>query len=98
MRRLCYCTVVVALQAKIQEHLEDNAEIEQGLVLSIYFVSYCQLHITVDTENPQRLNDKIDQDEEENILNEEAAQEYRVSDQTKGTILRNRAVFARFRY
>ncbi len=75
VRRLCYGSVVVALQTKIEQHMEYNTKVEQRLVLSVFLVTYGQLHITVDTENPYWFYDNIDQYQEKNILNKETAQE-----------------------
>lgn len=83
MRGLRHTAVIIALQSEIKQYLENNTEIQQGLVLSVSFISDRQLDIPVNSEDPQGFHDQVDQDQEENILYKKTAQEYRISGKPK---------------
>jgi hypothetical protein len=59
--------VVEICNPEIQEDIEQERKIEQGNVISIYFSSDCDLHVPVNTQYPERLDQQVQGKDQEEI-------------------------------
>ena len=56
--------------AKVEEDIKKVGEVEDGLVNAVGSIAEQVLHLAVDAENPKRLHQQIEKQQEDDIFNE----------------------------
>jgi len=59
---LRYVAVVVVGDAQIEQNIENEREIEQRKIKSVLLSAHNVLHSAVDSENPERLDQQVQED------------------------------------
>ena len=70
LRVLCDGTAVEVGDAEVEQDVEEVGEVEQRLIGAVGGVAEDVLHLTVDAENPERLHQKVEKQQEDDILDE----------------------------
>ena len=70
LRVLCDGTAVEVGDAEVEQDVEEVGEVEQRLIGAVGGVAEDVLHLTVDAENPERLHQQVEKQQEDDILDE----------------------------
>lgn len=63
-------TAVEIGDAEVKQDVEEVREVEQGLIGAVGCVAKQVLHFAVDTENPERLHQQVEKQQEDDIFDE----------------------------
>ena len=70
LRVLCDGTAVEVGDAEVEQDIEEVGEVEEGLVGAVGGVAEQVLHLAVDAENPERLHQQVEKQQEDDIFDE----------------------------
>ena len=69
-RVLRYGTAVEVGDAEVEQYIKKVREVEEGLVGAVRSIAKQVLHFTVDAENPERLHQQVEKQQEDDIFDE----------------------------
>ena len=67
---MCDSTVVEVGDAEVEQDIEEVGKVKKGLVGAVRSIAKQVLHFTVDAENPERLHQKVEKQQENDIFDE----------------------------
>ena len=63
-------TAVEVGDAEVEQYIKEVREVEEGLVGAVRSITKEVLHFTVDAENPERLHQQVEKQQEDDIFDE----------------------------
>ena len=69
-RVLRHSTAVEVGDAEVEEDIEKVGKVKKGLVGAVRSIAKQVLHLTVDAENPERLHQQVEKQQENDIFDE----------------------------
>ena len=63
-------TAVEVGDAEVEQYIKKVREVEEGLVGAVRSITKEVLHFTVDAENPERLHQQVEKQQEDDIFDE----------------------------